>query len=192
MTRRAVTALLLLGLQVYLYGEYAALGAQFHYWLHLLAGTTAGLAVLTTWRLVRPWTARRVAAHEAAGLGHLVSGVPDVLFLLLGVLHAWWMDVFVLHVRLHFVPEPLLVGLLAWWVALGAYGLALLGRRRAPALLLAGLVVGVGGAVAAADLPGSTVDTAACGAAPPAASGPWLCPAMADLCGRAGCGDGCA
>jgi hypothetical protein len=72
-------------------------------------GAGLGVATLT---LVAGVGRRRPAAEAvwAAGLvGHPVSAFPDVLFMLGGVLHAPWMDVFVAHIGIHFVPAPLIV-----------------------------------------------------------------------------------
>jgi hypothetical protein len=33
------------------------------------------------------------------------SALPDVLFLGVGLLHALWMDVFALHISVHFTPH---------------------------------------------------------------------------------------
>jgi hypothetical protein len=118
--RRPVTAVAVVAFEVWLHLQYAALGAQFHFWLHGLFGATLGLLALAAWRVVRRRVAP-VAPWEAGFLGHLVSAAPDLLFLGFGVLHVAWMDVFALHISLHFVPYPLPTQLGMFLVALAAY-----------------------------------------------------------------------
>ena len=36
--------------------------------------------------------------------GHVYAMVPDFLFLLFGIAHDRWMDVFLWHIRAHFIP----------------------------------------------------------------------------------------
>lgn len=142
MTRTArvrLTAVALVSVEVYFYARYAESGAEFHFWLHALLGGALGLVLLTLLRLWRRREARPLRAHEAGLAGHLVSAVPDVLFLVVGVLHAAWMDVFVLHITAHFLwPGPLPAALALWTLAVAAWTSVRLGARRvAQACLLA-------------------------------------------------------
>lgn len=108
--RQTVTLALIVLVEVNLSFRYAELGAQFHFWLHGLFGAALGLAGLTVLRLVTAWRRNRdpasgaVAPWEAGWLGHLYSAPPDVLFLIFGVLHVLWMDVFAFHITRHFIP----------------------------------------------------------------------------------------
>ncbi len=149
MTRRAaVSAVLVLLVEGWLYYRYAQLDAQFHFWLHALLGGALGLAALTALRLALPARlARRPpggTAPWAAGLaGHAYSALPDLLFLGFGVLHMLWMDVFAFHIRIHFIPAPLVTMLVVFLLTLLGYGLAM-SRRRVLAvvtLVLAGAVL---------------------------------------------------
>lgn len=166
--RRPATAAVVAAAEAWLYLEYAELGAQFHFWLHGLFGATLGLLALAAWRLARGRLSP-VAPWEGGFAGHVVSALPDVLFLALGVLHVLWMDVFALHISLHFVPYPLGTQLGLFLLALSVYVLAAEGRRWAA---LAGVAVAVAVTVAAlalrAPLPASLAELQA-GAAP------WLC-----------------
>lgn len=149
-TKHRLTALTLLVGELYFFVRYSEQGAQFHFWLHALLGGALGLAVLTVLRLLRP--SREVhqwRAHEATLVGHLWSALPDVAFLVAGVLHASWMDVFSLHITAHFLwPGALLAGLVLWALAVGAWVAVRVGRTRTAAGLLVAAVAFLGVAVA--------------------------------------------
>lgn len=139
--RTGLVALVVVAFEVYLYLRYAALGATFHYWLHLLLGGYLAVALLALHRLRRRRRAR-LRAWEAGFLGHLWSATPDVLFLAVGLLHERWMDVFSLHITAHFLwPDALSAALVLWTLAVVAYVAAVLGARRIAAL---GLVASLG------------------------------------------------
>jgi hypothetical protein len=142
--RNIIGATVVLAAELYLYLRYASLDGEFHYWLHGLIGWALGLLALTAVRLRRPTPGRSrgfsVTPWEAAGVGHLYSAVPDILFLSAGVLHARWMDAFALHITVHFVPAPVLTGLAVFLLSVGAYGLVMTRRRRSAA---GGLLAGV-------------------------------------------------
>lgn len=135
--RRWVSLGLVVVVEVYLYVRYAELGAQFHFWLHGLFGAALGLAALTLLRLLRRRTRGSVPPWEAGWLGHMYSAVPDVLFLGFGVLHMLWMDVFAVHITLHFVRWPLATMWVLFALTLLAYGLAMAARRGAALGVLA-------------------------------------------------------
>lgn len=134
--RRWATLVLVMLFEGWLYTRYAALGAQFHFWLHTLFGAALGLAALTVLRLARRRRDGPVAAWEAGWLGQLYSVLPDILFLAFGVLHMLWMDVFALHISLHFVPRPLLTMWALFTLTLVAYGLAMSGKRTASSAVM--------------------------------------------------------
>lgn len=142
-TRRVVTATLVLAFEIWLYTEYAALGAQFHFWLHTLFGAALGLVALTLLRLVRRRQDGRTAPWEAGWLGQFYSIFPDILFLTFGVLHMMWMDVFALHISLHFVPRPLLAMWVLFTLSLVGYGLSRAGYRLSATVTL-GVFAAVG------------------------------------------------
>lgn len=144
MTRRYAVAAVVAAVEGWFFLRYAASGAEFHFWLHALLGGALGLGLLVLLRLLRPvregWT-----PAEQAGLsglaGHLLSAVPDVLFLTAGVLHAAWMDAFVVHISAHFLwPGPLLAAVVLWTLVVGAWTALRLGARRTAA---GGLVAAV-------------------------------------------------
>lgn len=110
MSRRILSAVLVLLVEGYLYVRYAQLDAEFHFWLHGLLGGALGMAAVTAVRLAsrrRPHGRPAVAPWGAGGAGHLYSAVPDVLFLSFGVLHVLWMDVFAFHITVHFIPADI-------------------------------------------------------------------------------------
>jgi hypothetical protein len=159
--RNVLGAAVLLAAELYLYLRYAALDGQFHFWLHGLLGWALALVVLTALRLRAGGSARpaRVTAWEAVGLAHLYSAFPDIMFLTGEVLHARWMDVFALHITVHFIPAPVLTALVLFLLATACYGLAMSRRRRAAAggLIAAGATLAVA-VTFAAPLPSSIED----------------------------------
>jgi hypothetical protein len=96
------------------------------------------------WRLLRRRVRGRLAPWEAGALGHVYSAFPDVLFLTFGVLHVYWMDVFALHISLHFVPRPLLTQLVLFALSLVAYTLSADQQRRPSYAALGGVAVVLG------------------------------------------------
>jgi hypothetical protein len=163
-TRVAVSASAVVLVEAYLYYRYAQLDAEFHFWLHALLGAALGLAALTGLRLASGGRRRRPSRDGAAPwasslVGHLYSAVPDVLFMVFGVLHVLWMDVFAFHITIHFIPAPLLMMLAVFLATLAAYGLAM-SHRRAPAVaaLAAAAAVLVAGLALARPIPDDIQD----------------------------------
>jgi hypothetical protein len=146
--RNVVGAVALLVGEIYLYLRYASLDGQFHYWLHGLLGWGLGLVLLAGLRLRGRHSAYRtwLTPWEAVGLGHLYAAFPDILFLTGGLLHVRWMDVFALHITVHFIPAPVVTVLVVFLLATLGYAFAISRRRRAAA----GSVVVAGGAFAVA------------------------------------------
>lgn len=135
--------------EVYLYLRYAALGTQFHFWLHALVGGAIGFAVLAAVALVRrrPLPSRGLLAVMGwVFLAHLYAAFPDILFIAADALHVPWMDAFALHIAIHFVPLPILTTAVVFFAALGAWTAAALGRRRLAigALIVVTAVAGAG------------------------------------------------
>lgn len=125
--RTVVLALSVVGIEVWLYTQYAAPGAQFHFWLHGLFGFALGFLALAVYRIV---VGTPVTPWGPGILGHVYSAFPDVLFLSFGILHVLWMDAFALHISVHFIPAPLVTMLVVFAVALAAERAAAHGRRR--------------------------------------------------------------
>lgn len=179
--RQQLAAVAVLGVEVYFFYRYAENGALFHFWLHLLLGGWVGLGLLTVHRLltrrgshVRPW--------NAGFFGHMYSAVPDVLFLMIGLLHYAWMDVFALHITAHFLwPNALVAGLVLWTCAVLAHGAAVWGARRlATGALLAGALFLATGIAFRAPLPSTLGELRAeqAGSWQGLAGEDWLCTAI--------------
>ncbi len=149
--RALIVPVLVVAMELWLFRAYARLDALLHYWLHALLGAVLAVGLLTVVALVRRRAPR--GAWAAGGMGHLYSATPDVLFLVAGILHVGWMDVFALHIRVHFIPLPLgtLFGLFA--LVLGGWTAAALGRRGVSAVSLAAAGVVVVAAFALAQPP---------------------------------------
>lgn len=135
--RTIVLAAAVVGIEAWLYTQYAALGAQFHFWLHGLFGFALGFLALAIYRMV---VGSRLSPWGPGLLGHVYSAFPDVLFLSVGILHVVWMDVFALHISVHFIPAPLVTMLVVFAMALAAERAAAHGRRR---MASAGVAVAV-------------------------------------------------
>ena len=133
--RHVLTACAIVFIEILLYRQYASMQAEFHFWIHGLFGAALGMGALTVWRLMRPKPVK-LNAWEAGFMGHLYSAVPDLLFVGFGVLHMYWMDVFALHISLHFIPAPIIVMLTVFLLTLAAAVLANEGYRRLAAVCL--------------------------------------------------------
>lgn len=108
-----------------LYVSYGAHDARFHWATHFLVGGTAALAAMAVFAAVTRRPARRAPVWIL--LAHLFAMLPDFVFEA-GYPHEWWMDVFLLHIRSHFVPGRNLFWLATFLAALATY-LAVLDQR---------------------------------------------------------------
>jgi hypothetical protein len=154
--RHLIAPVVVVAFEVWLYLEYAQLDALLHYWLHALLGAVFAVGAVTAVALVRRRAPRGV--WSAGALGHLYSAVPDVLFLAAGILHVAWMDVFALHVTVHFIPVPLATLFALFVLTLGAWAACALGRRRLCAVTLVAALLLTFVAFAVADAPPSTLE----------------------------------
>jgi len=104
--------------EVLLYVSYRSHDARFHWLTHFLAGASTALVLMAAWT----WFRRRPAPFPLVWVvvAHLFAMVPDLLFRA-GVAHEWWMDLFLLHIRSHFVPGRNLTWLVVFGFALTAY-----------------------------------------------------------------------
>ena len=126
----AVSCLLALGVEERIFVSYGANDAGFHYLAHFFAGASAALLVMAVvaWRRGRPvrlpllWIV----------LAHLFAMAPDFAFLD-GSPHQHWMDIFLGHITIHFVPGANLTLLAAFAASLAVY-LVVLDRQAAKAI----------------------------------------------------------
>lgn len=146
---RLVPLAVVVAMQALLASAYYERGTSWHFLLHTTFGLGLGLSVAA---LVSARRRQPVAALPFAVAGEAVSVLPDLLFVIGRLAHMRWMDVFVGHIRLHLVPEPLVVavglfvaGGWAWWLAAPA------GRPRAGAALASGGLLAAALAFAVAD-----------------------------------------
>lgn len=113
--------------EVALYVSYRGHDARFHYFTHFFVGSAAALTVMAA---VAAYRRRPVALPLIWPLvGHVVAMFPDVLFRF-GIAHYEWMDVFLGHVSVHFVPGREVTWLVVFLAALGLY-LTVVDRLRA-------------------------------------------------------------
>ena len=110
--------LLAVGIEVALYFFYFAHEARFHWFTHFFAGGALALLVMT----LIAWRTRRPVPYPLVWpiLGHLVAMFPDFLFEG-GIAHRRWMDVFLGHLSIHFVPGRNWTWYAVFLVSLGLY-----------------------------------------------------------------------
>lgn len=141
---------------------YVERGTTWHLLLHTLIGLGLGLAaggVVAAAVHDRPRPRYRSRGGRPLGpvrwavAGQLVSIVPDLLFVILRLPHARWMDLFVGHITVHLVPAPLLVGLGVFLLGSSAWFAAVVLRRRLGGALLGVATVGVLGVALALAAP---------------------------------------
>lgn len=111
-----------------LYLFYRSHAARFHWMVHFLVGASTALILMSLSAL----RARKPVHLPLVwiGVGHLFAMAPDVLFVV-GVAHEQWMDVFLGHVSVHFVPGRNATLLAVFALSLGGY-LSVLHRRVRP------------------------------------------------------------
>lgn len=105
-----------------LYASYRSHAARFHWATHFLVGATVAVLAMTLYTRLRHRPARLPAVWIL--VAHLYAMFPDLLFEA-GRPHEWWMDVFLLHIRSHFVPGRNAFWLGVFLLALAAHLLAL-------------------------------------------------------------------
>lgn len=125
MSRRIVPWMFLVLVELALYFSYRVHSARFHWATHFLVGASAALVAIAVWA----WVTQRPVRHPALWImvGHLYAMFPDFLFEA-GHPHEWWMEVFLLHIRSHFVPGRNVFWLAVFLTALALY-LVVLDRR---------------------------------------------------------------
>lgn len=111
-----------------LFGFYWREDALFHWFVHFFVGASAALVVMAVLVAIRrrpvPWPWAWMV------LAHLYAMFPDLL-IIPHIPHEHWMNVFLGHVAVHYVPGEDWTWYGVFLVALAAYLIAL--DRRAPA-----------------------------------------------------------
>ncbi|MDQ6892767.1 MAG: hypothetical protein M3167_08825 [Acidobacteriota bacterium] len=110
--------LLAVGVEAFLYLNYFAHEARFHWFTHFYVGGSVALILVAVVarRLRRPVPFPLVWVI----LGHLVAMFPDFLFEA-GIAHRRWMDVFLGHLSTHFIPGRNWTWYAVFVLSLGAY-----------------------------------------------------------------------
>jgi len=105
--------------EVLLYGSYRHHDARFHWFLHFFVGASAALWLMA----LVAWRRRAAAPYPLLWIlaGHLFAMTPDFLFLVFSIIHQDWMDVFLLHIRAHFIPGRNLSWYLIFLLSFSAY-----------------------------------------------------------------------
>jgi len=113
--------------EVGLYGSYRGHDARFHWFTHFFVGAATALAVMTMVVVRR----RRPVARPLVWplVGHVIAMAPDLLFTA-GYAHQRWMNLFLGHIAVHFVPGRNWTWLAVFLTALAAY-LTAVDRTRA-------------------------------------------------------------
>jgi hypothetical protein len=155
----AAIAVLVVVIEGYFLVRYLAFGALFHLYVHGLLGVGLALAGHAAWRARRPGGAGAPELLGVALAGHIASAVPDVLFLTAEIPHAAWMDVFVAHISIHFVPAPLALTFAVLAAGVAAQVARVAGAARVLALsALLAVALPAGGLAARSPLPSSIED----------------------------------
>lgn len=131
--------------EVVLFASYAGHDSRFHWAAHFLVGLIAAAAWLSAYLLIagRPSPGQILAVLWF----HLVAMAPDLLYLA-GVAHYHWMDVFLGHVAVHYIPGGDTTWLVLAVGALAAYAWLLfrwLGARHSEAERGMAPGIGIGG-----------------------------------------------
>ncbi|MGH2684577.1 MAG: hypothetical protein ACRDJP_03815 [Actinomycetota bacterium] len=120
--------------EIGLYASYRGHDARFHWFTHFLVGSSAALVVMT---IVASKRRRPVPFPLVWPLvGHLFAMVPDFLFAA-GIPHRQWMEVFLGHIRVHYVPGRNVTWYVVFLIAFGLYlgALARLERNTAAGVI---------------------------------------------------------
>ena len=124
--RAALRCIVFAAAELGLYLSYRSHDARFHWATHFLVGATAATLGMALYAALRD---KPPPDPELWLLGaHLFAMFPDFLFEA-GIPHEWWMEVFLLHIRSHFVPGRNVFWLLTFLAVLGGY-LVVLDRLR--------------------------------------------------------------
>ncbi len=97
----ALGSLAALVIEIFVYLNYFAHEARFHWFTHFYAG---GAVALLSMAIIAPRLSSPIPFPVLwVVLGHLLAMFPDFLFEA-GIAHRRWMDVFLGHLSSHFIP----------------------------------------------------------------------------------------
>lgn len=105
--------------EIGLYLSFQHHDARFHWFLHFFVGASAALLVMSTvtWLRCKPVSFPLLWIL----VGHFFATFPDILFTFFSVLHEQWMDVFLFHISVHFVPGRNFTWYSIFLISLGIY-----------------------------------------------------------------------
>ncbi|WAB80451.1 hypothetical protein OVN18_07660 [Microcella daejeonensis] len=109
--------------EVLLFRTYSVHDARFHWATHFLVAVLAAAVAMIAFLVIRRAPGPRFPLLLVLGL-HLYAMAPDLVFRA-GTPHAPWMDVFLGHISVHYIPGGDTTWLIAALVAIGAYVIAL-------------------------------------------------------------------
>lgn len=149
---------LLVVVEVLLFHSYRDHEADFHWAAHFLVGLSAAALFNLVWLAIKGAPARGLLISIL--LGHLFAMAPDLIFNA-GVAHAPWMNLFLGHIWVHYIPggNTTLLGIAL--LASGAYAGCLTGWLQARTIeadagLAPGIGIGGGALIAAQRSPRTT------------------------------------
>lgn len=109
-------------MEVLLYRVYFGHNADFHWATHFLVGLIAASLANLLWLLVKGAPARGLLL--SIYVAHIIAMAPDLLFSF-GIPHAQWMNVFLGHIWVHYLPGRNTTWLVLAILASGAYAACL-------------------------------------------------------------------
>ncbi len=115
----AIQLTILVIAEVLLFQTYSVHDARFHWATHFLVAVIAAAVVLMVLLRVRGAPGPRFPLLLILGL-HLFAMAPDLVFRV-GAPHAAWMDIFLGHVSVHYLPGGDTTWLVVATIAVGAY-----------------------------------------------------------------------
>lgn len=127
--RLCVYCVLFLVAELAIWFSYRHHDARFHWFAHFFTGATAALLIMSA----VTWRSRRAVRYPLLWLliAHVYAMFPDILFAVTGLIHKAWMDVFLLHISIHFIPRRNVTNYALFLLALATY-LTVVRVRTAP------------------------------------------------------------
>lgn len=109
--------LLFVAAELVIFFSYQHSDVRFHWFLHFFVGATVALTALA----VQTCWSSRILRYPLLWilLGHTLAMIPDPLFAIMP--HQPWMDLFLLHISVHFIPGRNWSWYALFLISLGGY-----------------------------------------------------------------------